>query len=70
MGWPLSPRLGLLTLSGAVLLSGCMPTGPDARRNAYLDCARDQGLTVSDGTILTRSPADLERLNRCEALPR
>ncbi|WP_186201872.1 hypothetical protein [Jannaschia seosinensis] len=47
-----------------------MPTGPEARRAAYLDCARDQGVTVRDGTILTRSPDDLRRLDACQAIPR
>ncbi|WP_179378245.1 hypothetical protein [Jannaschia marina] len=47
-----------------------MPTGPEARRAAYLDCARDQGLTVTDGTIRTTSAAELRRLDACEALPR
>ncbi|GIT91283.1 hypothetical protein JANAI62_17390 [Jannaschia pagri] len=55
---------------GLCCLSACMPTGPEARRAAYLDCARDQGLTVTDGTIRTTSAADLARLDACEAIPR
>ncbi|CTQ48997.1 hypothetical protein [Jannaschia donghaensis] len=61
---PLSAGAALL------LISACMPTGPDARREAYLDCARDQGLTVEDGTIRTGSAADLRRLDACQAVPR
>lgn len=53
-----------------VLLGGCMPTGPDARRAAYLDCARDQGVRVEGGTIRSTGPGDLARLQACEALPR
>ncbi|WP_371156349.1 hypothetical protein [Jannaschia sp. 2305UL9-9] len=63
-----------LTPCGAVvaaaLLSACMPTGPEARRASYLECARDQGLTVVDGTIRTTSQADLARLDACQAIPR
>jgi hypothetical protein len=52
-------------------LAACMPaTGPEARRAAYLDCARAQGVAVEGGTILSRSAADLARLDACEALPR
>lgn len=51
-------------------LSACMPTGPEARRAAYLECARDQGLTVVNGTIRTTSAAELRSLDLCEALPR
>ncbi|MCK0168144.1 hypothetical protein MWU52_11320 [Jannaschia sp. S6380] len=51
-------------------LATCVPAGPEARRAAYLDCARDQGVTVRDGTIVSRSAADLRRLDACEALPR
>ncbi|WP_298436640.1 hypothetical protein [uncultured Jannaschia sp.] len=51
-------------------LVACMPTGPEARRAAYLDCAREQGVTVRDGTIVTRSAADLARLDACGAVPR
>lgn len=57
-------------LAVALTLSACMPSGPEARRAAYLDCARDQGLTVRDGTIVTRSAEDLARLDTCEAVPR
>ncbi|MFO6464799.1 hypothetical protein ACK8OR_10430 [Jannaschia sp. KMU-145] len=53
-----------------LVLVACMPTGPEARRAAYLDCAREQGVTVRDGTIVTRSAADLARLDVCEAVPR
>ncbi|WP_139176661.1 hypothetical protein [Jannaschia faecimaris] len=53
-----------------MLLSACMPTGPEARREAYLDCARDQGLTVVDGTIRSTAAADLRRLDACKAIPR
>ncbi|MEM7491329.1 MAG: hypothetical protein AAF390_19620 [Pseudomonadota bacterium] len=59
--------VGLVSLP---LLAACMPSGPEARRAAYLDCARDQGVTVEGGTIITRSAADLARLDACEALPR
>ncbi|PWJ22091.1 hypothetical protein [Jannaschia seohaensis] len=51
-------------------LTACMPAGPEARRGAYLDCARDQGLRVEGGTIRTRSAADPARFDACEALPR
>ena len=61
---------GAMLLAGCLVLSGCMATGPEARRSAYLDCARSQGLTVSDGTIRTGSAAELRRLDACEALPR
>ncbi|WP_177220036.1 hypothetical protein [Jannaschia rubra] len=47
-----------------------MPTGPEARRASYLDCARDQGVTVRGGTIVTRGPEDLARLDACRAVPR
>lgn len=59
--------LAVLTLLAA---AGCMPSGPEARRAAYLDCARDQGLRVERGTIVTRSAEDLARLDACEAIPR
>jgi len=64
-----SPMLGTATL---VLLAGCMPSldTPEGRRAAYLDCARDQGLSVRGGTIQTGSVAELERLQACEAIPR
>ncbi|WP_167766913.1 hypothetical protein [Jannaschia formosa] len=51
-------------------LSACMPTGPEARRASYLDCARDQGLVVENGTIRSTSAEDLARLDACRALPR
>ncbi|UWQ21677.1 hypothetical protein [Jannaschia sp. W003] len=56
----------------ALLLGACMatPDTPEARRAAYLDCARDQGVRVEDGTIRTTSRADLQRLEACEAIPR
>ena len=61
-------------LAGAAVLalSACMPSldTPEGRRAAYLDCARDQGLTVRDGTIVTTSAAELSRLDACRALPR
>jgi hypothetical protein len=60
----------LLVLTSAGLASACMPTTPEARRAAYLDCARDQGVRVDGGTIVTRSAEDLARLDACEALPR
>ena len=47
-----------------------MATGPEARRAAYLDCARDQGVRVEGGTIRTTGAGDLARLEACEALPR
>lgn len=55
---------------GLAALSACMPSGPEARRAAYLDCARDQGVVVRGGTILSRGPDDLARLDACEAIPR
>ena len=63
---------GRFVVAGAALLTlaACMPTGPEARRAAYLECARDQGLTVEDGTIRTGSGAELRRLDACEALHR
>ena len=61
-------RAGAATL--LLGLAACMPSGPEARRAAYLDCARDQGVPVVDGTIRTRGPEDLRRLDACEALPR
>jgi hypothetical protein len=60
----------VLALSGALALSACMPSGPEARRASYLDCARDQGLTVEGGTIRTTSASDLARLDACRAIPR
>ena len=51
-------------------LGACVSQGPEARRASYLDCARDQGLTVTDGTIRTTSAADLARLDACQAVPR
>lgn len=60
-------------IAAACALTGvtaCMPTGPEARRAAYLDCARDQGLVVQGGSIRTANAADLSRLDACEALPR
>lgn len=59
-----------LAVPALLALAACMPTGPEARRASYLDCARDQGLTVRDGTIVTRSPQELARLDACRALPR
>ena len=73
---PLWPRRALLppvgAMSTALLLTACMPSldTPEGRRAAYLDCARDQGLRVEDGTIRTTSAAELDRLGACEALPR
>ena len=52
------------------LLPPAAPIGPDVRRAAYLECARDQGLTVVDGTIRTGNAAELRRLDACEAVPR
>ena len=52
------------------LLAACQPLGPEARREAYLRCAQSQGVAVEGGTILSRGPADLVRLETCEALPR
>lgn len=60
----------ILSAVSAVLLTACMPTGPDARRDAYLDCARNQGLTVTGGTIRTSNGSDLRRLDACQAVPR
>ncbi len=63
-------RRWILLLVVPAVAVACMPTGSDARRAAYLDCARDQGLTVVDGTIRTTSGAELARLDACEAIPR
>ncbi|WGH80075.1 hypothetical protein [Jannaschia ovalis] len=63
-------HIGRVAAGLTVLLSACMPTGPEARRAAYLDCARDQGVPVIDGTIRTRGPADLRALDACRAIPR
>ena len=64
-------RVAAVGVLGSVgLLAACMPSGPDARRSAYLDCARREGVTVRDGTIVSRGPADLARLDACKALPR
>jgi hypothetical protein len=63
-------RRPVLVIAASAVLSACMPTGPEARRAAYLDCARDQGLAVEGGTIVTRSAEDLSRLDACEAIPR
>lgn len=51
-------------------LAACLATGPEARRAAYLECARDQGLTVQGGTIRTTGPEELARLDACRAEPR
>lgn len=71
---PWRPRAAVpLACAGtALLVSACMSTAdtPELRRQAYLDCARDQGLTVTDGTIRTTSAADFDRLQACQALPR
>ena len=74
-GEPLAPwrrwlAIPLAATGAALLVSACMPSGPEARRASYLDCARDQGLVVEGGTIRTRSAADLERLDACRAIPR
>ena len=63
-------RLSFAATGAAFVISACVPSTPEGRRAAYLDCARDQGVTVRDGTILTRSPDELRRLDACEALPR
>ena len=60
----------LMAASVAAVVSACQPTGFEARRNAYLDCARDAGVPVRDGTIQVRGPRDMARLDDCEALPR
>lgn len=65
-----SLSLPLAATGAALLLSACMPTGPEARRASYLDCARDQGVDVEAGTIRTRSGADLAQLDACRAVPR
>ena len=62
------PRCGAAT--ALLVLAACMPTGPEARRASYLDCARDQGVTVREGTIITESADDLARLDACKAAPR
>lgn len=54
----------------AVLLAACQPAGPEARRAAYLDCARDQGVPVQGGTIRVRGAEDMARLDACRAVPR
>ena len=53
-----------------LILSACMPSASEVRRETYLDCARAQGVTVRDGTIVTRSAAELKRLDACRAVPR
>ncbi|WP_299816432.1 hypothetical protein [uncultured Jannaschia sp.] len=63
-------RVVLLALAPVLALTACMPTGPEARRAAYLRCARDEGVPVRDGTILSRGPEDLARLDACRAIPR
>ena len=63
-------KVGLGATGLLLILSACMATGPEARRAAYLDCARAQGLRVSDGTIRTGSAEELRRLDACEAVPR
>lgn len=68
---PLALRMPPIGAGAAFLiLSACMPSASELRRETYLDCARDQGVTVRDGTILTRSPGDLARLDACRAVPR
>jgi hypothetical protein len=67
---PVKGSSRLIVLVSAGLATACMPSTPEARRAAYLDCARDQGLRVEGGTIVTRSAADLARLDACEAVPR
>lgn len=68
------PLASLLLPPGAgvalLILSACMASTPEARRQTYLDCARAQGVTVRDGTIVTRSSGDLARLDTCKAVPR
>lgn len=61
------PRIVIVALGSLV---SCMPTTPEGRRAAYLDCARDQGVTTRNGTIVSRGPDDLSRLDVCEAIPR
>ena len=63
-------RPAALLLALAAMGAGCAPADPEAaRRAAYLDCARAQGVPVSGGTIRT-GPGDLARLEACAALPR
>ena len=59
-----------IALGAATVLSACVATGPEARRNAYIDCARDQGVPVERGTIRIRTQAHLDALDACEAIPR
>ncbi|MBM2575766.1 hypothetical protein JQC91_05555 [Jannaschia sp. Os4] len=57
-------------LAAALVLTACMPADPqEARRQAYLDCARAQGVTVRDGTIVADADG-LRRLDACRAIPR
>lgn len=73
IGSPASmPLLGAIVVLAMVstLLSACVPTDPETRRAAYLDCARGQGVAVRDGTILSSGAGDLARLDACEPLPR
>ena len=68
--WRRRLTLPLVATGMAFVVSACMPSGPEARRASYLDCARDQGVPVEGGTIRTRSAADLARLDACRAVPR
>lgn len=66
-------RLSPATVAALVVsaaLAGCVASGPDARRAAYLDCARKQGVPVERGTIQVQSQAHWRALGACEALPR
>ena len=66
-------RLHATGVAGAVVLAACTPS-PEAARasrvSAYLQCARDAGVPVRDGTIVVRDAADIVRLDVCEAEPR
>ncbi|MGB3408905.1 MAG: hypothetical protein WBA67_15595 [Jannaschia sp.] len=61
---------GHIAWAAVLSLMACVPNTPQTRRAAYLDCARDQGVAVSDGAIRTTSAADLAKLDACKAIPR
>jgi hypothetical protein len=60
------------TAVAGLAAAACQPSldTAEGRRAVYLDCARDQGVPVQDGTIRPRGPRDMRALDACEALPR
>ena len=68
--WRRRLALPLAATGAALIVSACMPSGPEARRASYVDCARDQGLDVDGGTIRARGAEDMARLDACQAVPR